>query len=68
LDPYYIPYGMSLADVYLQLGNSDQATGLLKKMLGLYPNNEEIADKLRSYYKNNDINEIVVKIRNQVTF
>jgi len=66
LDPYYIPYGMSLADVYLQVGNSDQATALLKMLLGLYPNNEEIADKLRGYYKNNDINEIVVKIRNQV--
>jgi FkbM family methyltransferase len=66
LDPYYIPYGMSLADVYLQVGNSDQATALLKMLLGLYPNNEEIADKLRGYYKNNDINEIAVKIRSEV--
>lgn len=68
LDPYYIPYGLSLAEVCLQLGNFDQATALLKMLLGLYPNNEEIADKLRSYYKNNDINEIAVKIRNQITF
>ena len=66
LDPYYIPCGLDLADVYSKLGYFDETAALYKQILALYPNDKNVADRLCNHYGGNDINKVAVKVRSEV--
>lgn len=66
LDRFYIPHGLVLGDVYYALERPDEAVGVYKELLGLYPNDEQIIDLLRRHYEGLDIDRTFEKIRTEV--
>ncbi len=66
LDRFYIPHGLVLGDVYYALEQPDEAVGVYKELLGLYPNDEQIIDRLRRHYDGLDIDRTFDKIRTEV--
>jgi FkbM family methyltransferase len=66
IDPYELEFGKYLAHVHYSAGNIDEAINIYKVMIGLFPNNKEIADVLHNYYgAKGNLNQNIIRIRHE---